>query len=262
MIPDEYGNDEAFLFASEIEHDIPQNRWIVRVNPDCCLVGPAVDRDVECIRNSEHNSTVTGSGKRYNGRLLFSAGVVLLLNGQLVLLRRGPNALTNPEKWQSPAGRCDAPPGKTALSELYEELVVIEDDQPVFIIYEGLSDSFEQTYEAALRRVDRYVEPAQWSRYSGSVPSQAEDFLAKIDFEYGTQQYSNEMVAFFNEEASTLELRHIIEVDVSNPETLRCIDSEYGREVGLFDLDALDDVDDELVPTDAHLRKILYPSLI
>lgn len=261
MIPDRFGNDEAFLFATEIEHDKSRNVWTIRVDPDCCLVGPAVDRDIKTLRTSHHDLTETSTGEQYSGRLLFSAGVVLLLNGKLVLLRRGPNAPSDPEKWQSPAGRCDGLPSETALSELYEELVVFENDHPVFVTYGERSNSLEPSYESALQRVDYYVEPDEWNRYSGTVPAPAKELLATIELEYGTEVYTDEMVAFFDQDASTLELRYVLKTEVATPSTIKCLDSEFGRTVELFEPETVIIMDDKLVSTQAYLAEVLYPDL-
>lgn len=261
MIPDEYGNDEAFLFATEIEHEISRNMWTIRVDPDSCLVGPAVDHDIKTIRDSNHDSTKTATGSRYNGRLLFSAGVVLLLNGQLVLLRRGANAPSDPGKWQSPAGRCDGPPGETALSELYEELVVLEGGCPVFVTHGERSKSFEPTYESALRRINHYVEPSKWNRYLGKRPLPAKDLFATVKLEYGAQSYTDKMVAFFDEDTSTLELRYVLETEVATPSTLKCVDSEFGRTVEMFAPSTVGKMNNKLVPTDAYLADTLYHNI-
>jgi 8-oxo-dGTP pyrophosphatase MutT (NUDIX family) len=263
MISDTYDDDEAFLFATRIEHTADEGRWTIYVDPDEHLVGPATDLSVDTLRESGHDCVKTDGQRSYRGRLLFSAGVVLLVNGQPVLLQRGPGAPSDPGKWQSPAGRCEHPPGETALKEFYEELVVLEDDRPVFVTYDGQSGEFKSTYELTLQHIGRHTSPEKWSRYRGTIPDVAVDQVSTVELTFGEQLYTDEMVAFFDENNSTLELRYVIEIETPTPERMEFLDGEFDRTVRRFDPAKVCEMDpDDLVPTDAYLADKLYPKLV
>ena len=59
---------------------------------------------------------------------LVSAGAFLWAGGKLVLLRKDPGAPTCAGCLTEPAGRCDALPGLTAMRELNEELLVLNEE--------------------------------------------------------------------------------------------------------------------------------------
>lgn len=264
MIPDGYGDDEGFLFATEIEHDTVADEWYVRVEPESHLAGPAADIDVSTLRTTETRRVETDTGVEYHGRLLFSAGAVVVVNGQVVLIHRDSAAPSDPEKWQSPAGRCEEPPGETGFRELYEELIVLEEGNPVFIEATAAdwTQAFEETYEATLQRRGYESPPAEWTRYRGTVPDAARRQLATVILEYGSRRRTSEMLAFFDESNSTLELRHPIAVDVETPSALQFVDGEFDRTIRRFPPAAVAAMDrEDLVPTDAHLADTLYPAL-
>lgn len=261
MIPDGYGNDEAFLFATEIGHDPTADVWRIVVDPDESLVGPATDREVSALRAADCERVTTETGYAYRGQLLLSAGVVTLLNGQLVLLQRDADAPSDPGRWQSPAGRCDGPPGETALREFYEELLVFEGDTPVFIEYGGRSTDYEAVYQSRLESVAGPTDPDAWARYRGTVPEAVADEFATVELVYGDDTYTDEMLAVFDEASSTLELRYLVAAGVSAPERLRFVDPEYGRRVERFEPAAVAGMTDELVPADAALAERLYSRL-
>lgn len=261
MIPDEYADDEAFVLASEIRYR-EDDGWTVRVEPDGAVAGPETDRSVTAVQSASLERTETESGVRWTGDILVSSGVIALLNGELAMLWRDDDAPSDAECWQSPAGRCEGPPGETALREFYEELVVIEDGRPAFVQVDERSAAYEEEYEAALRRVDRHAPPADWRRYDAEVPPAAEPFLETVEVTFGTQQWTETMLCFFDEEASTLELRFVVATDVEDPEALELLDGEFDRHVERFDPATAAAMDrDDLVPTDAHLAETLYPAL-
>ena len=260
MNPETGGNDEVFLFATEISHDTATDTWRLEVDPDSSLVGPATDRDVAALRTADCERVATDSGYAYRGRLLFSAGVVVLLNGQLVLLQRDAGAPYDPGRWQSPAGRCDGPPGETALRELYEELLVFEGDTPVFIEYGDRSADFEKIYQSRLASVGGPTNSEAWARYRGTVPAHIDDAFATVELVYGDTTYTGEMLAVFDEANSTLELRYLLASSVADPDSLRFLDPEYDRRIDRFTPSAVAGMAD-LAPADAALAQRLYPQL-
>jgi 8-oxo-dGTP pyrophosphatase MutT (NUDIX family) len=256
------GDDRAFLCASRIAYDAPEDEWRIEVDPESPLVGPAADVDASALRESEVDRVGTERGYEYRGRLLFSAGVVVLVNGRVVLVRRDPDAPSDPGRWQSPAGRCEEPPGDTALRELYEELVVLEGDRPAFVVYDERSREFEGTYRSTLRRIDRPEPPSEWNRYRGSVPEAAAELSSTVAMEYGERTHTAEMVPFFDERNATLELRYVLAIEVPEPETLRFLDPEFGRTVRRFDPATVVGMDDrDLVPMERYLAETLYPEV-
>lgn len=265
MIPDRYGDDQVFLFATEVEHDTAAEEWYIRVDPEDRLVGPAVDRDVATLRASDTRRVDTDTGYAYRGGILFSAGAVLVVNGQLVLLERDNAAPSDPGLWQSPAGRCEEQPGVTGYRELYEEVAIVEGDRPVFI--EPTSDDwsapFEGTYAETLRRCGFEAPPDEWVHYRGTVPAAARSQTATVITEYGSQRYTCEMIAFFDEESSTLELRHPVAIEVDDPAALEFADGEFDRTVRRFPPEEVVSMadDGDLVPTDTYLAETLYHRL-
>lgn len=263
MIPDKYGDDRAFLFATEIEHHPAAERWHIRVDPDDRLVGPAVDLDVETLQASKPRWIDTDTGYAYRGRILFSAGVVLVVNGQIVLLKRDSAAPSDPGQWQSPAGRCEEQPGVTGFRELYEEIAIAEGDRPVFIepTADDCSASFEGVYKETLRRCGFETSPDELVRYPGTVPAAARNQTATVITEYDSERYTCDMLAFFDEERSTLECRHPVAIEVDDPTALEFTDGEFDRVVRRFPPEDVISMaaDGDLVPTDTHLAQTLYP---
>lgn len=261
LVPDSIPDDRAFLYATELTHDRARNEWTLRIDPDACLAGPAGETAVETIRNAplERTEDETGETVRYTGRILFSAGVVLVLDGKQVLLRRGDHAPTAPGKWTSPAGRCDGPPWDTALKEFYEELVIlIGDDRPLFVTVGDASEHFRDVYASSLAATGWAGPPADWRSLPATTIAAAGDHYETIRTEYGVETFESEMLAYFDDASNTLELRLALAVEMPPDlplETFTFRDPEFGREIRRFGPAALEAkrAAGALVPTDAYL---------
>lgn len=261
VIPAEYGDDEAFVLASDLVHDA--EGWTVRVDGEPVVAGPETDRPLEAVRDASPARTDADDGVRWTGEILLSSGVVVLLNGELAMLWRDDDAPEDAHRWQSPAGRCEGPPGETGLREFYEELVVLEGGRPAFVRFDERSPDYEDEYEAALRRVDRHAPPVEWERYEARVPEAAEPHLETVEVTCGDERWTDELLVFLDEDASTLECRFVVAVDVDDPQSLELLDGEFDRRVERHapaDVVAMDR--DDLVPTDAYLADALYPDLL
>lgn len=260
LVPEEIGDDRAFLYATGITYDAAEDRWTIRIDPESHLAGPEGDVDIETLRNATLQREQSGTKTRYIGKILFSAGVALRLDGNGVLLRRGENAETDPGKWTSPAGRCDHPPLETALKEFYEELVVLDGKtrQPVFITVDGPSGEFESVYRSSLSAAGIETDPEEWVRFEGVTPEGIREEYATVVTEYGDERFESDMLAYFNEAANTLELRLAVSVETppeTDASTLHFEDVEFDRDIARFSREELETLRaaGELVATDSYL---------
>jgi len=260
LIPDEIPDDRAFLYATELTHDRTRDRWTLRIDPDSCFAGPAGEMEIEAIRTASLDRTESADTIQYTGRILFSAGVVLVFDGKLVLLRRGDRAPVDPGKWTSPAGRCEEPPLDTALKEFYEELVIRygTDGRPVFVTAGDASARFTDVYASSLATTDGSETKDDWLTLPGITLETVRDHYTTIRTEYGDETFSSEMLAYFNEASNTFELRLAIAVETP-PElettAFTFYDAEFDRQIDRFGPEELEAKRNagELVPTDEYL---------
>lgn len=271
--------DSVFFYANEVVCDRENNRWILKIDSDDCLVrNPNTDADVYTCRETNLDETTPeiteirskGPDKiekdtrtLYRGRILFSAGFVVTLDGSVVLTRRGPGASVDPCKWTSPAGRCDSTPSNTGTRELYEELLVSADGAPAFLSV-GLSSSVDpkSLYVETLRRNGIHAEKNDLIHLDTEFPDRYRSMTATVETRFESdaedvKRHVGEFWTLYDPNASTLELRRIIEVTV--PENISSVsfsDGEYGQPTRLFSKDEFMDTDsDEFVTTDRIFRK-------
>lgn len=251
--------DELFFYANRLVYDGETDRWEIHVDPDDCLTGYAdavdVSHPIAAIEDSEPTVRNEGSRVVYEGRLLFSAGVILLIDGHVVLLYRDAEAPVDPCKWTSPAGRCDNTPGRTALQELYEELLVVSDGRPVHIAVPD-RETLTGPYQRTLRNNGIYASTTDWETVTAGCPPDYEPVVSTVETHYGDETAVDEFWAYFNTDSSVLELRYIIEI--STPDSIPMIrfeDGEYDRQTALFTHDELQAIPTEdLVPANAAFR--------
>jgi hypothetical protein len=262
LVPERYDEDTVFAYASKVVHDEAAGQWTLYADPQDCLVGDPVGIPIDAVRAEQPSRTEIGGKTIYEGRILFSAGVIMIVNGQHVLIYRDEDAPTDQDRWTSPAGRGDHDPGTTALKEFYEELAVTEGGKPAFITVDERSAAFEDTYEATLRTVDQYAPPGEWRRVAGTTPERYRPYLSSVVTEFGDERCTDELLAYYDVTSNTLELRFVVNVDVTpeRAEAFAFHDGEAGREVKWFTESELLDFDsDDLVPTDAYVARELLP---
>lgn len=264
LIPEQYEDDEVFAFASEVVHDRNIDSWTIRIDPDEYLVGDTTGPTVDELRTERPSQTESGDRTVYRGRILVSAGVVTVVDTEYVLCRRSAEAPTDPGLWTSPAGRLDHDPASTARKEFYEELVLCVSETPVFVDLPGSEGVFEATYETTLRRVDASHSPETWYRFDAKTPERWRPHLSTVVTEFGSERWRDELFAFYDESANTLELRMVVSVDLraSLADDVWFRDGEYDRPVRRFSRDALVGMpDDDLVPTDAYISRTVLPAI-
>lgn len=264
LVPDEYEADTVFATARRVVYDRIEDRWTLQVNPKSGLVGKPVGTPIEECRENRPSRTVKGSATIFEGPMLFSAGVITLVGGQYVLLYRGSDAPTAPEKWTSPAGRGDHDPGMTALKEFYEELLVLENGNPVFIHFDDRSPDFESIYMSALRGAGVTTQPSECHRIDGATPERYRPYLSTVVTEVGDERYTEEMLVYHDESANTLELRFVIEADISTERVAQLTfhDGELNREVRRFSpREFMNLGPEELVSTDAYFASEITPEV-
>lgn len=263
IVPDSYDDDTVFLFASRLIHHRDPARWDIVVDPEHCLAG-AVGPPVSAIQSETPAIDDPGDRVVYEGRILLSAGVVFVLNGNHVLIERGPDAPTAPGQWTSPAGRCEHDPGTTALTEFYEELALTAGEHPVFVTWGERSDAYVETYRETVQQLGHDIPPTEWREFDAGVPDSFARHLSTVTTTYGDQEFSDEMLTYYVPETNTLELRFVLRVDVPGDvlETISLHDVEYDRTVALFDRETLKQIPpSDIVATDRYIVNELLPDI-
>lgn len=258
LVPDHYDDDTVFATADRVSHDPEADRWTLQVDPEKGLVGESMETSVEDVRARRPTRTEDGDLTVLEGPVLFSAGVVTLVDGEFVLLYRDANASTDPERWTSPAGRGDHDPGTTALKEFYEELVILDGETPVFATVDERSEKLEDVYAATVRDLGNTTPPSEWHRVPASTPDRYRPHLSTVVTDVDGERFTDEMLAFYDAEANTLELRFIVDIDLptERAESLSFRDGELDREVRRFTRNEYATLDrDDLVPTDAYVSR-------
>lgn len=258
----EHRKDELFFYAEQIVHDMEADCWEIHVNPDECLTGYANNVDVphslEAIGNSDPTVHKEGSRVIYEGRLLFSAGVILLIDDHMVMQYRDPGAPVDPCRWTSPAGRCDTTPEQTARQELYEELLVLAGDRPAHVVISG-EEQLTGVYQQTLRHNGIHSPTTDWETIPTNRPPRYNSVISTVETYYGNENYIDKFWAYFDDSSSTLELRYVKEMNVPDSVPMvRFSDAEYSRETALFSQEELQSLpDDELVPANEAFRNVI-----
>ncbi|MDG5777956.1 NUDIX hydrolase [Haloarculaceae archaeon H-GB2-1] len=247
--------DELFFYAKRVVAD--DEGWRIDVDPAHCLTGYADEVDVAYpLRELGVDERRIANGRTvYEGRIPFSAGVVLLVEGTFVMLYRDADAPSDPCKWTSPAGRCDHDPTQTAYRELYEELLVRANGRPAVV--EVGDESAVARYETTLRERGFDHPREQWLRLPASVPDRYDSLHVPVETHYGDERHVGRFWPYWDDAKETLELRTILEIQrPGDGPSLSFSDPEYGRRVEQFTLDDLLSLSsDELVPANAALRE-------
>lgn len=251
--------DELFFYASEIRGVPESDEWHIQIDPEDCLTGysDVVNEDPQLGEISDRSLTVReeADAKVYRGPILISAGVVLCVGDRFVLFERDADAPVAPLKWTSPAGRCDTTPIRTALGELYEELLISADGRPA-VVSPPNREPITDVYDETLRSNGVTAEPDEWIRIDATEPDQFADLQATVTTEYGDERHRSRFWPYLDETNSTLELRKIYRVETpENSRSLRFEDAEFDRRTGVLtksEFLAMDD--DDLVPTDRAFR--------
>ncbi|APW99507.1 hypothetical protein CHINAEXTREME_17805 [Halobiforma lacisalsi AJ5] len=260
LVPETYDDDTVFLYASKVVHNTETDTWIVHIDPDNRLAG--VDNTpLEEIRNADPTVTTEGTREIYEGKILFSAGVIFLVNDRIALLQRDEEAPADPGKWTSPAGRCEHDPGTTALKEFYEELVITANERPVFVQWCGCSDEHFETYRNALSELGKNEPINDWQTVRAETPESFRSYFSTVRTKYDGRHFRDDLLTYYDTDANTLEFRFVLRITPS-PEfasSLTFADGEFNRDIGLFDPKTLQSMSsDDLVSMDAYFaRKVL-----
>lgn len=274
-IPQRY-NDKVFFYCNELRHDQNEKAWEIYVNPEDYMV--ALDEEVKKIDKSlEKLPTIIELRKQkpqgfkkdntisYKGKILFSSGVILIINGKILMLQRSKNT-TDPEKWTSPAGRCDLDPELTGLKEFYEELILInkKERKPIFVKIGSDDLSIKEIYKNTLKKKkelgDINISEDNWSRLKIETTTEYRSLLESVTTKFGNTLFKGNFLAYLDEENNTLELRILAElkVDERELENMEFLNGEGKGPCRLFSLDEFVKMDDaKLVPTMIYFRDII-----
>lgn len=246
---DERWDDKVFFFANRLSFK-PQDGWGIYVSPENCLVSmgpfdsniPTVDE----LRASALQKSSDCTGLELRGRILFSAGVLLCIDDNVLLFERDEQAPTDPLRWTSAAGRSDREPLFTALKEFHEE-VILYDSNSNMPVYVDIADNpyteeVEKIYQKTLCRKGFSSDRKSWLRLIADV------YPGKIGNVYPVKTYFGDSVvdsskgrslpfySFFDEPNSTLELLLPLALQKGQLDHIRLkfMDGEYNRKVRLF----------------------------
>ncbi|GAA1069304.1 hypothetical protein GCM10009647_091480 [Streptomyces sanglieri] len=263
LVPETYASDTVFLYASKVVHDLETDRWTLYIDPENCLAGEDTT-DVETLRNESPTISEEGSQRIFEGRMLFSSGIVFLVNDRFTLLQRDEAAPSDPGRWTSPAGRCEHDPATTALEEFYEELVATTDERPMFVRWDGRSGEYVETYQSTLSKLGNDTPADKWRSIRATVPNPFRQFFSTVVTQYGEREFRDELLTYYDEDANTLEFRFVLRISPSSEleSQLTFTDGEFNRDVDLFTLEEVQSMSSEnLVPTDAYIAREILPSI-
>ena len=236
---------------------------------------PSIDE----LRMANLREKTVGDQVIYEGKVLFSGGVILAVNDRILMLLRDRDAPVDPLKWTSPAGRCDREPLFASIKEFYEEVVIIDrkSGAPVFVTFsEGqiYAREMQAVYAKTLRGKGFKDRAETWD----FAPARSGDRY-KLDmdvvcthFERNTnpgenlvgESFKGRFFTCFNKGDNTLELRLIASVcfPFEVDDRLLFLDGEkYGRIVRLFsEQDLLNLENTSLVYTMDHFRNEAFAS--
>ncbi|MCL4537563.1 MAG: NUDIX hydrolase [Nitrospirae bacterium] len=269
-------NDKVFFYCNELRHDQNEKAWEIYVNPEDCLV--ALDEEVKKIDKSlEKLPTVIELRKQkpqgfkkdntisYKGNILFSSGVILIINGKILMLQRSKNTI-DPEKWTSPAGRCDLDPELTGLKEFYEELILInkKERKPIFVKigsdYLAIKKIYKNTLEKKKELGDIDISEDNWFQLEAETSTEYRSLLESVTTKFGSTLFKGKFLAYLDEENNTLELRILAElkVDERELENMEFLNGEREYPCRLFSLDEFVKMDNaKLVPAIIYFRDIV-----
>lgn len=248
-------DDKVYFFAKELVHDLQDGSWLMKVNPAAGLVCMKENQQgwptVQDLRRERAQEEWRGRQAIYTGRILFSAGVILLLNGKILLFQRDAEALVDPRLWTTPAGRCDREPQMTAYKEFYEEVIILDGSQnrPVLIIFQGSEvylDYLKKVYAKTLRRQGFAWPVAQWASWHAAPLELPAPLIqtVRVQVEGGEtghgqtvpEAYEGRFLVFWDQNHNTLELRSVVSLEIPPEQEagLKLMDGEFNRPVKLF----------------------------
>lgn len=245
-------DDTVFFYATKVEN-AGDSTWSVDVNQTDCLVNMAANTDglpsVNELRKDRVLKKAENGRVVYEGKILFSSGIILTVNSKILMLFRDDKAPVEPLKWTCPAGRCDKEPFLTALKEFYEEVILFDGvtGQPVFVNFPE-HHYFEQAQEiyrltlagkGFMQPIEEWIFiDADFERNSSSLLRLVRTYFTAGEISRdGTHEvYADRFFPFMDEENNTLELRLLASVSIPDKTEaqLTFCDGEYERTVKLF----------------------------
>lgn len=207
--PDQY-NDKVFWYASSVSYE--KECIIISIDSENIVSNSSVCKELNCLTISD----LMGGDATKSGYLV-SSGVFLWINKKFIITQRTLDAVFDPGKWTSPAGRCDRTPYETAFKELVEEVSIFSnrDNKPYipnkkFINYDKYQchryDVDENTHEII------------------NLP-----FVVVKTFLNGALIEKKSMYFFMNKSNNTVELR--LPVSITIDEDYDLINQEFNTEV-------------------------------
>ena len=239
-IPSAY-NDRVYYYANRVVHDTESGVWDVHIDPENCLVAlnDAVNErfetafpTVETIGAEPIERRVAGDREIYEGRLLLGAGVIPIVDDELVLIFRDADAPADPLRWTAADGRVDATPTRTAFEEFHEELLVFREGTPVYVDVPG-APALGDTYAEALRENGHEV-PDSLPTVEGRIPDRYRESFESVRTHFGEERTEGSFFVHWNPEGGTLEVAKVVAVEATN---LTFTDGEFDRCVQRFPLE-------------------------
>lgn|GEM_PF-1874392 len=245
-------DDTVFFYATKVEKN-SDLIWSVDVDPAACLVSMAANTEglptVNDLREGSLQKTVEHDRIIYQGKVLLSSGIILAVNGKILMLLRDDEAPVDPLKWTSAAGRCDREPFLTALKEFYEEVILFDrvSGKPVFVIFpeNDYLEEAKEIYRTTLARKGFKHLVTEWVFINADVDCHHSSLFQQVRTRFtsgeitgdGTPEIFTDMFfPFMDEENNTLELRLLASVSIPDKTEfqLAFCDGEYKRTVKLF----------------------------
>lgn len=268
-------DDEVFFYARRLINE-REAHWNIHIDPNECLVSLKDMGDgmpmVEELRQGKLQKQTTGDQISYEGRVLFSGGIILTVNGKILMLFRDEGAPVEPLKWTSPSGRCDREPLLTSLKEFYEEVIIYDQisGNPIFVEFQdrGYTEDLKKIYSKTLKTKGFDKRFQQWEFIQAEMNNRFSTYLHKVQTSFGPYDQSNVSInneiyqgnffTYFDEEGNTLEMRLLAALSISAEKEAQLAfqDGEYERDVKLFSKEDFMLLDEEsLVHTMTYFRK-------
>ncbi len=234
-------DDKVFFYASLVKKE----NDIIKIYVNNNLATTSTSFDVTTV------SELRKTDKNYKSHLtdglkdvLISSGSFLFINSKLVLTKRTHDAPIDPNKWTSPAGRCDRNPLTTALKETAEEINIYCKSSGTYIYPKGAEHFIKNKDNISFIPYEKSSELFKIN-------------LNKVEFYLdGKLEEKSELWFYYDEESNTFEFRLPIfysldekNIEVNNP--------EYpDTKTKLFDITALPK-DEDLVSSIKQLKDSL-----
>lgn len=233
--------DAVYYYATEVVRDTADGRWELHVDPDDCLVSLNEDVNdhfglelptVETVESDPVTHRVEGDTEILEGRILLGGGVIPIVDDALVLIFRDAKAPAAPLRWTAADGRVDSTLTRTTFGEFYEELLVFQGREPVYVDVPEAPD-MRETYRSTLEE-NGYESPESLSTLEGQVPGTYREAYDPVVTHFGDQRYESEFWADWDIDAGHFGVNQVIAFD--GPD-LTFADGELGRCVERFPLE-------------------------